>query len=47
MLVVLFVAGVLASVACVVLGGHPPVVPFLLVVAGVMVAKSRRQGARA
>lgn len=47
LLVVLVVAGVLASVACVVLGGHPPVLPFLLIVAGVMLAKSRRQGARA
>ncbi|WP_433018483.1 DUF1707 SHOCT-like domain-containing protein [Kribbella sp. CA-294648] len=43
----LVVAGVFLSVACVVLGGHPPVLPFLLVVAGVMIAKSRRQGARA
>ncbi|MEU4393633.1 DUF1707 domain-containing protein [Kribbella sp. NPDC023855] len=47
LVVLLGVVGVLASVACVVLGGHPPVVPFLLIVAGVMIAKSRRQGVRA
>lgn len=46
-LMVLAVVGVLLSVACVVLGGHPPVLPFVLIVAGVLIAKSRRLGWRA
>lgn len=46
-LALLVVVGVLASVACVVLGGHPPVLPLLLVVAGVLIAKNRRQEQRA
>jgi hypothetical protein len=47
LLVVLAVVGVLASVGCVVLGGHPPVLPLVLIVAGVVVAKKRRQERRA
>lgn len=46
-LALLVVVGVLASVACVVLGGHPPILPLLLVVAGVLIAKNRRQEQRA
>jgi hypothetical protein len=47
LLIVLGVAGVLASVGCVVLGGHPPVLPLVLIVAGVVIAKKRRQERRA
>jgi hypothetical protein len=43
----LVVLGVLASVACVVLGGHPPVLPLVLLVVGVVIAKKRRQERRA
>ncbi len=39
--------GVLASVGCVVLGGHPPVLPLLLIVAGIFIVKRRRQERRA
>ncbi|GAA0957804.1 hypothetical protein GCM10009554_69050 [Kribbella koreensis] len=47
LLVVLAVAGVLASIGCVVFGGHPPVLPLVLLVAGVVIAKRRRQERRA
>jgi hypothetical protein len=47
LLIVLGVVGVLASVGCVVLGGHPPVLPLVLLVVGVVIAKKRRQERRA
>jgi hypothetical protein len=47
LLIVLGVAAVLASFGCVVLGGHPPVLPLVLLVAGVVIAKKRRQERRA
>lgn len=43
----LIVLGVLASVACVVLGGHPPFLPLVLLVVGVVLVKKRRQERRA
>jgi hypothetical protein len=46
-LLALAVVGVLASVACVVVGGHPPVLPLLLIVAGIFVVQRRRQERRA
>jgi hypothetical protein len=47
LLAVLAVVGVLASVACVVLGGHPPVLPLVLLMVGLVIAKKRRQERRA
>ncbi|WP_328320376.1 DUF1707 domain-containing protein [Kribbella sp. NBC_00382] len=47
LLILLGVVGVLASIGCVVLGGHPPVLPLVLLVAGVVIAKKRRQERRA
>jgi len=46
-LVALAVVGVLASIGCVVGGGHPPFLPLLLIVAGVLIVKRRRQERRA
>jgi hypothetical protein len=43
LLVLLGVIGVVASIGCVVGGGHPPVLPLVLVIAGVVIAKKRRQ----
>jgi hypothetical protein len=42
LLVALGVLGVLLSVACVVVAGHPPVLPILLAVAAVLVIRKRR-----
>lgn len=39
--------GVLASIACTVRGGHPPLLPLLLIVAGVFIVRKRRQEYRA
>jgi Domain of unknown function (DUF1707) len=47
LLVVLGVVGVLASVGCVVGGGHPPFLPIALIVAAVAVVRKRRMERRA
>ena len=47
LLIMLGVLGVLASVGCVVGGGHPPILPILLVVAAVYVVRKRRAERRA
>jgi Domain of unknown function (DUF1707) len=47
LLVVLGVLGVLASVGCVVGGGHPPFLPIALLVAAVIVIRKRRTERRA
>ena len=46
-LIALAVIGVLASIGCVVAGGHPPFLPLLLIVAGIFIVKRRRQERRA
>ncbi|MDX3004510.1 DUF1707 domain-containing protein [Kribbella solani] len=46
-LIALGVLGVLASVGCVVGGGHPPVLPIVLIVAAVFVVRKRRMERRA
>ncbi|GAA2814721.1 DUF1707 SHOCT-like domain-containing protein [Kribbella solani] len=46
-LIALGVLGVLVSVGCVVGGGHPPVLPIVLIVAAVFVARKRRMERRA
>ncbi|WP_371407736.1 DUF1707 domain-containing protein [Kribbella sp. NBC_00662] len=47
LLIVLGVVGVLASVGCVVGGGHPPFLPIALIVAAVIVIRKRRTERRA
>lgn len=47
LLAALAVLAVLATVGCVVGAGHPPVLPLLLVVAGIFIARRRRQERRA
>jgi hypothetical protein len=47
LLIVLGVVGVLASVGCVVGGGHPPVLPIALAVAAFFVIRKRRMERRA
>lgn len=47
LLILLGVFGVLASVGCVVGGGHPPVLPLALIVAAVFVVRKRRMERRA
>ena len=47
LLVLLGVFGVLASIGCVVGGGHPPVLPLALIVAAVFVIRKRRMERRA
>jgi hypothetical protein len=47
LLVVLGVIGVLASVGCVVGGGHPPFLPIALIAAAVIVIRKRRTERRA
>jgi hypothetical protein len=47
LLIALAVVGVLASIGCVVGGGHPPFLPLLLIVAGVVIYKKRKQERRA
>ncbi|TCC27243.1 DUF1707 SHOCT-like domain-containing protein [Kribbella speibonae] len=47
LLILLGVVGVLASIGCVVGGGHPPVLPLLLIVAGVLIVRKRRMERRA
>ncbi|TCO47111.1 putative secreted protein with PEP-CTERM sorting signal [Kribbella antiqua] len=42
-LIVAAVIGALASIACVVGAGHPPVLPLLLIVAAVLIVRKRRQ----
>jgi hypothetical protein len=42
-LIVAAVVGVLASIACVLGAGHPPVLPLLLIVAAVLIVRKRRQ----
>jgi hypothetical protein len=42
LLIVLGVAGLLVSVGCVVGGGHPPVLPLVLAVAGFFIVRKRR-----
>jgi hypothetical protein len=46
-LIALAVFGVLASIGCVVAGGHPPFLPLLLIVAGIFIVKKRQQERRA
>jgi hypothetical protein len=46
LLIALAVVGVLASIGCVVGGGHPPILPLLLIVAGVVIYKLRKQQER-
>jgi hypothetical protein len=47
LLIVLGVLGVLASIGCVVGGGHPPILPIVLIVAAVFVIRKRRMERRA
>ncbi|MGW7680266.1 DUF1707 SHOCT-like domain-containing protein [Kribbella sp. NPDC054772] len=47
LLIVLGVLGVLASIGCVVGGGHPPILPLALIVAAVFVIRKRRMERRA
>jgi hypothetical protein len=47
LLVLLGVAAVMLSVGCTVLGGHPPVLPLLLIVAAVLFVRKRRMEHRA
>jgi len=47
LLIVLGVIGVLASIGCVVGGGHPPILPIALIVAAVFVIRRRRMERRA
>ncbi|MGW6276645.1 DUF1707 SHOCT-like domain-containing protein [Kribbella sp. NPDC055071] len=47
LLIALGVVGVLASVGCVVGGGHPPVLPLVLAVAGFFIVRRRRMERRA
>lgn len=47
LLMLLGVFAVLASVGCVVGGGHPPVLPFLLIVGAVLFVRKRRTERRA
>jgi CHASE2 domain-containing sensor protein len=47
LLIALAGLAVIASIGCVVGGGHPPVLPLLLIVAGVVLWKKRHQERRA
>ena len=47
LLLLLGVVGVLASIGCVVGGGHPPILPIALIVAAVIVVRKRRMERRA
>lgn len=47
LLLLLGVIGVLASIGCVVGGGHPPILPIALIVAAVIVIRKRRMERRA
>jgi hypothetical protein len=47
LLIVLGVVGALASIGCVVGGGHPPFLPIALIVAAVIVVRKRRMERRA
>ena len=47
LLAALVVAGVLLSIACTVGGGHPPVLPLLLLIAGIAFVRRSRRGRRA
>ncbi|MFF0344433.1 DUF1707 domain-containing protein [Kribbella sp. NPDC004875] len=47
LLVALGAIGVLASIGCVVGGGHPPILPLALIVAAVFVVRKRRMERRA
>lgn len=47
LLIALAAFAVLASIGCVVGGGHPPILPLLLIVAGVVIYKKRTQERRA
>jgi MYXO-CTERM domain-containing protein len=47
LLILLGVFGVLASIGCVVGGGHPPILPLALIVAAVFVVRRRRMERRA
>jgi hypothetical protein len=47
LLILLGVFGVLASIGCVVGGGHPPILPLALIVAAVFVVRKRRTERRA
>jgi hypothetical protein len=47
LLIVLGVIGALASIGCVVGGGHPPILPLALIVAAVIIVRKRRMERRA
>jgi hypothetical protein len=47
LLAALVVAGVLLSIACTVGAGHPPVLPLLLIIAGIAFVRRSRRGRRA
>jgi Domain of unknown function (DUF1707) len=47
LLIALGVIGVLASIGCVVGGGHPPILPLALIVAAVFIVRKRRMERRA
>ncbi|MEU4195113.1 DUF1707 domain-containing protein [Kribbella sp. NPDC026611] len=47
LLIALGVLGVMLSIGCVAFGGHPPVLPVLLVVAGVLIVRKRKMERRA
>lgn len=47
LLIALGVLGVLASIGCVVGGGHPPILPLALIVAAVFIVRKRRMERRA
>ncbi|MEV5965415.1 DUF1707 domain-containing protein [Kribbella sp. NPDC051952] len=47
LLIALGVIGVLASIGCVVGGGHPPILPLALIVAAVVIVRKRRMERRA
>ncbi|TDO48893.1 uncharacterized protein DUF1707 [Kribbella sp. VKM Ac-2571] len=47
LLILLGVAAVMLSIGCTVFGGHPPVLPLLLIVAAVLFVRKRRMEGRA
>ncbi|TDW95284.1 uncharacterized protein DUF1707 [Kribbella pratensis] len=47
LLILLGVAAVMLSIGCTVIGGHPPVLPLLLIVAAVLFVRKRRMEGRA
>jgi hypothetical protein len=47
LLIALAAIAVIASIGCVVVGGHPPILPLLLIVAAVVIMRKRGQERRA